>query len=331
MADYDSLIRAYPMPEFDRPIMHPRQSFDMDPSERGTDWGMGRETDMPRFRTLADDAPDASQMRRGQMPPSHHMPDPNRRGVYVAPYQHAMKRPGNAARMKEIFGEQQIYSSMDTLDLAEPQPRPREEFREGPTEQPYTGYVPRMKVLDESNVRVAPVREGYSTTPSQPNAPAAAHRVKVYNAILEYFPGFIMTKTGQHGPFGVWKAPAQCLLCNGVRYVVAIVKEDAAGIGEQRPLASLGWDSFQTRWTDDDIECRKFQMSTFPYGRPDQGSMLDDTIRLSRETKSAFKYQCDNLPLAVELIKLREDEHMAETGTVASALETFQCVLSWAE
>jgi hypothetical protein len=113
--------------------------------------------------------------------------------------------------------------------------------------------------------------------------------------------------------------------------VVAIVKEDAAGIGEQRPLASLGWDSFQTRWTDDDIECRKFQMSTFPYGRPDQGSMLDDTIRLSRETKSAFKYQCDNLPLAVELIKLREDEHMAETGTVASALETFQCVLSWAE
>jgi len=331
MTDYDSLLKAYPAPQFDREMYHPRREFDLPPNER-MDRGQSF-PNIPRFRSFEDDESEMNPMYRNEFPPSHSLPNPNSHQSYIAPYQHVMKRAGNAEKMKEIFGEHQVFSSMDTIDFPEQNRTPPEQFRPAPPSTGYNGYIPKMKVLDGSDMKI-PIREGFSTANNQsrhPDKRLSAERIKIYNAILQYFPNYVMTKTAQHGAFAIYKAIVQCLLCNGVRYAVAIVNETATSIGGKRNLSELAWESFQTRYSEDDKEATKFQIETFAYGHPEGTSILDDTIRLNRETKDSFKYTCDNLPLNVELLKMREDENMAETGTVASALETFSCVLSFSE
>lgn len=315
MADYNNLNNAYPAPTFDAAMNHPRKTYDIPPSYR---------FETPKFKDLSE-----MGMRRDQFPANHQMPNPNKSQVYITPYQHTMKRAGNPERMKEIFGETQVYQATD--EFKDLKPHVKEQFQLS-TSSSYTGYVPRIKLLDESDPNMGSIQEGYtiSSKPQQSKSPPA-NRIKVYNAILEYFPGFIMTKVAQHGTFGVYKALVECLLCNGIQYIVSIVKDDTTNIGNKQPLSNLAWESFQTRFSDDDSEFRKFRMSAFPYGRSEGDTMLNDIIHLVRETKTSFKYQCDNLPISVSLIKTREDETMAQTGTVLSALNTFQCVLEWTE
>lgn len=331
MSDYDSLMKAYPAPQFDREAYHPRKNFDLPPSER---FNQGRSApSIPKFRSFEDDETEPNPMYRNEFPPSHHLPNLNSNQTYIAPYQHVMKRAGNAEKMKEIFGENQVFTSMDTIDFPQQTRAQPEQFRPASSSPAYTGYIPRMKVLEGPEMG-GPVREGFSAVNNQPkhsDKKHSAERVKVYNAVLQYFPGYVMTKTAQHGAYAIYKAIVQCLLCNGVRYAVAIVEESATNIGGKKNLSELAWESFQTRYSEDDKEAVKFQIETFAYGHPEGNSILDDTIRLNRETKDSFKYTCDNLPLSVELLKMKEDENMAETGTVASALETFSCVLSFAE
>lgn len=335
MSDYDSLIKAYPAPQFDRPMYHPRQEFDLPPhqrtNQRRTFQDPNFNSSVPRFRSLEDET-EPNPMFRNEFPPNHNLPNLDSNQQYIAPYQHVMKRAGNAEKMKEIFGENQVFSSMDTVDFSSQTRAPPEQFK--PVSSPaYNGYVPKMKILEGPEMKI-PVREGFAATNPQSkpsNKKYSSDRVKIYNAVLQYFPGYVMTKTSQHGSFGIYKAIVQCLLCNGVRYAVAIVEENFANIGEKRNLSELAWESFQTRYTEDDKEAAKFQIGTFEYGHPKGNSILDDTIRLNRETKDSFKYTCDNLPLNVELLKMREDESMAETGTISSALETFSCVLSFME
>lgn len=333
MSDYDSLTRAYPAPQFDREPYHPRQNFDIPPNERIIQ-KFASGTNIPKFRSFDDeDNGELNPIFRNQFPPNHNLPNPNNNQTYIAPYQHVMKRAGNAEKMKEIFGENQVYSSMDTIEFPNRNSpvKNSERFDPNPMSS-YRGYIPKVKVLDGSDMRGA-VREGFSTENKQNRMTIKTpsnDRVKIYNAILQHFPGYVMTKTSQHGSFGIYKAIVQCLLCNGIRYAVAIVEENTASIGEKKNLSELAWESFQTRYSEDDKEAVKFQLGTFEHGH-DGNSILDDTIRLNRETKESFKYICDNLPLSVELLKTREDESMAETGTVISALETFACVLSFTE
>jgi hypothetical protein len=367
MGDYDSLIQAYPTPSFDESTRDPRRAFNTPFSERNSpdlfttmssrnptprsirenySPSVQQGSYTPRFKNLGElqstsanpqyDIASANMrvghggnledMKRSEFPPNHHLPQGRGDQNYLMPYNHAMKRSGNAERMKEIFGDHQVYTSMDNLDFN--QPKKVEQFQVPETVQ-YSGYIPRAKILDDSGTLQSMNRGMVQSTPRSGTPPS--YRLQVYNAILEYFPEFIMTKTGQHGQFAIYKAPAQCLLCNGVRFVVVIVKDDTIGIGERRPLSTLAWESFQTRWTEDDSECRKFQMVQFPYSKPDKETILDDTIRLSRETAESFKYTCDNLPLNVEILKTKSDETIADSGTVSSALEMFSTVLNWSQ
>jgi hypothetical protein len=336
MSDYDSLTRAYPPPQLDREPYHPRQSFDIPPSQRfnqnRTIPGFNPDSNVPRFRSFDDDDSEMNSMSRNQFPENHTLPHLDKQQTYIAPYQHVMKRGGNSEKMKEIFGENQVYSSMENIEFPAQTRAPPEQFKPAASSS-YNGYIPRMKVLEGPEMKM-PIREGFSSAQhsSRYQQKQSSHeRIKVYNAILQYFPGYIMTKTAQHGSFGIYKAIVQCLLCNGIRYAVAIVEENNASIGEKRNLSELAWESFQTRYTEDEKEAARFKIDTFAYGHPEGSSILDDTIRLNRETKDSFKYTCDNLPLEIEILKIKQDETMAESGTVATALETFSCVLSFVE
>ena len=150
----------------------------------------------------------------------------------------------------------------------------------------------------------------------------------VYNAINEYFKNFVLTKTSIHGNFSVYKSAVQCLLCTGNRYIVAIVANDSAPISSRKPLYTLNWISFQTRFTPNEEDLSKFGVGSYTHVRP-ENTILDDIIRLNRKTSKSSIYYCDNLPLQVEILQEDEDEEISEIGKITSALEIYSTILTF--
>lgn len=173
--------------------------------------------------------------------------------------------------------------------------------------------IPKMKYIEESlPMKNLPISE----------------RDSVYKAIYEQFP-YVMTKTHINGKFSIYKAVVKCLLCSaGMRYVIAITLNDTSPIGKKVSLQNLPWLSFQTRYTEYDDEIKLYNLLTFDYNRLDN-TILHDRITLTRQLKNSILYDCDNLPLTVEILKNKEDEIFADQGTILSALETFQCLLQF--
>jgi hypothetical protein len=290
-----------------------------------------------------------NEQARVSMPTYHTLPNPEQ-ARYIPPYQHAMKRPGNNERMQEIFGDNQNYGGMGEMDLnygpGYRDNQGREEFGSNPmtsrqqSPQQYQQLsaqpgnyqtppnrppqlpMPRMKFIEGDDPR--------QTQQPLVMANIPPHKRQIYNAIIEYFPGFFMTKTATFGQFSVWKGVISCLLCDGMRYIVAITKDDTSPKGTKKPLTMLPWESFQTRYSESDKEQREQGLSSHQYAKPDR-TILDDTIHLSRKTTTSNLYDCDNLPLSVEIIRGKPDEDLAEHGTVASALELFSTVLTFLE
>ena len=323
MDDYSSLEQGYPDPLATRRSAHPREQYDRPIAERAPQYKVldFDEYNSPPKRVQED-------IRRDKIPSFHTMPNPDN-SHYVQPYSHAMKRTGNAERMREIFGGQnQDFSGMDNVQFATPQPRSVERFSQPSQPQVPQGYVPRMKYMDPSE---DPSRNSSQVIDNN-SAPRVENpsRIQIYNAIIDYFPGFIMCKTAIHGNMSVYKGFIQCLLCDGSRYIVAIVPGDTSPIGSKKPLYTLAWIAFQTRFVENDKDQQEFGISAHQYSRPDK-TILNDVIRLSRKTQAAMLYTCDNLPLQVEILKVKEDEDINETGTVAGALELFQSVISFTD
>ena len=58
-------------------------------------------------------------------------------------------------------------------------------------------------------------------------------------------------------------------------------------------------------------------------------SILHDRIKIVNETPVKYIYRAENLPLKVELLKLREDSEFSSEGTVWSALEVYSTIVSF--
>ncbi len=71
-------------------------------------------------------------------------------------------------------------------------------------------------------------------------------------------------------------------------------------------------------------------MIAYAYAKPAH-TILDDRIMLSRKTTKTLIYYCDNLPLKVEILIEKENEQISETGSVSSALELFQTILTFTD
>lgn len=187
-----------------------------------------------------------------------------------------------------------------------------------------TQYQPRVKFIDEN---IVTNNTNMNTNESVENN----IKQKVYNAVIEYFSGFVMTKVSVYGKYSVYKSSVKCLLCDGgIRYVVAIVADDNDQIGTKKKLSTLKWVSFQTRYSDDDTEFIKYRLTNHQYKKP-ENTVLDDVIRLVRKTSNSSIYNSDNLPIQVEIIHTKDDESIADTGTVSGAIELFSTVIEFTQ
>jgi len=99
-------------------------------------------------------------------------------------------------------------------------------------------------------------------------------------------------------------------------------------MGSEKMLSSLRWVSFQTRTTDNIAkEFNGVQVYPQTYSINSQNN-ISDPVNLIEEKRSHFLYLPENLPIRIEVLKLKEDDNFARKGTVSSALELYQTVLT---
>ncbi len=152
---------------------------------------------------------------------------------------------------------------------------------------------------------------------------------KVYRGFVSFFENIGLTKLEdkeQNGMrFSLYQAKVGCLFCVGNMYCVVLVPKDNNMIGTHKLLSELRWISFQTRNFDHDIQELKSQSFS------KEG--LLNKIEVTGRSKTKTTYMCKDLPLKVELLHSGKDpsemEYSSDTGTLASALETYNCVVSF--
>ncbi len=156
----------------------------------------------------------------------------------------------------------------------------------------------------------------------------------IRKAIADVYNGVIMTKTNQwekepYGTYGIYKARLNSYTSSDSNIIIAIVPDDVNPLGTNKLIDSLEWVSFQTReMTNSKKDLNGFNLSFQNYMIKND-SILHDRIKCVSETPTKYIYRSENLPLKVELLKLKEDSQFANEGTVWSALEVFSSIISF--
>ncbi len=157
---------------------------------------------------------------------------------------------------------------------------------------------------------------------------------EVRKAFADVYNGVIMTKTNQwekepYGTYGIYKARLNSYTSSDSNIIIAIVPDDVNPLGTNKLIDSLPWVSFQTReMTNSKKDLNGFNLPYQNYMIKND-SILHDRIRLISETPTKYIYRAENLPLKVELLKLKEDSQFSSEGTIWSALEVFSTIVSF--
>ena len=156
----------------------------------------------------------------------------------------------------------------------------------------------------------------------------------VRKAVADIYNGVIMTKTNQwekepYGTYGIYKARLNSYTSSDSNIIIAIVPDDVNPLGTNKLIDSLEWVSFQTReMKNSKKDLNGFNLSFQNYMIKND-NILHDKIKCVSETPTKYIYRAENLPLKVELLKLKEDSQFASEGTIWSALEVFSSIISF--
>ena len=146
--------------------------------------------------------------------------------------------------------------------------------------------------------------------------------------INNVYRNFIMTKVEQYNEYGIYKALIDALTTGDSKYIVVVVPNDQSPIGSERLLSSLNWICFQTRTTDNiGQEFNNIQVYPQSY-YINSSNNISDPVNLVDEKRTHFLYRPENLPLKIEVLKLNSSDSFASRGTVTSALELHQTILT---
>lgn len=143
--------------------------------------------------------------------------------------------------------------------------------------------------------------------------------------VSSYFDNPEMIKTKSVNGFSIYMNKVYGMLCNESRYIVATIQEDGEPMGFVKKLSELNWSSFQTRTSSEKYP----NMKNFVYEQKRNMPYISPIKLVKRETNHC-EYACENLPLNVTLIvpKGKSMYEYQAKGTIASALETFNTILT---
>ena len=155
-------------------------------------------------------------------------------------------------------------------------------------------------------------------------------KLKIQNSIVDYFGDTIMTKlkqspeTHNKPSYSLYYAKIGCMLCVEDRYIIAVTEQDPYNIGFQQRLSELNWISFQTRT----IEKSPGQLKTQQL-KSKSSQIITDKIKSYEKREDRNVYMALNVPLKVELLYTKDDDNYSDSGTIQSALDTYNCVLTF--
>jgi len=146
---------------------------------------------------------------------------------------------------------------------------------------------------------------------------------EIYAAADKFFEGIYFTKIREMQNNSIYKASIQTQTFGEPKYLVVVTQNDRFPIGTTTTIDKLKWVCIQTRrGIDNDIK----NFRSYPYKRPLK-TIFDDRIIQITRINGIATYDCDSLPLKIEVINLKEEEPLAKTGTVVGAMDLFQTVI----
>tara|TARA_B110000908_G_scaffold170402_1_gene229867 strand:- start:250 stop:750 length:501 start_codon:yes stop_codon:yes gene_type:complete len=147
----------------------------------------------------------------------------------------------------------------------------------------------------------------------------------LYKAFHEYFNNPILTKIKNVNNFTVYMAKIHAMLGNSFRYLILFVNRDVNNTGTEKRMEELDWVSLQTRTLEDqhDLKAHSYQVRQTP--------SLSNKINIDIRSEEQSTYDVDGYPITVTLLHTRKNNtyQYQATGTVVSALETYQTIINF--
>lgn len=147
----------------------------------------------------------------------------------------------------------------------------------------------------------------------------------VYEAFHAYFNNPVLTKIKNVNNYTVYMAKIHSMLGNAFRYLILFVQRDYEIKGVKKRMNELDWVSLQTRTLEDqhDLESHSYTVRKTP--------ALSKIIRVKDRNEQQSIYTADDYPITITLLHTRKNNsyQYQPTGTIVSALETFQTIITF--
>lgn len=150
---------------------------------------------------------------------------------------------------------------------------------------------------------------------------------EVFEAFVEYFNNPLMVKIKNVSNFSMYCVKIYAMLGNAYRYLIVLSEIDFEELGFKKHLKDIEWVSLQTRTLQE-----KHIVHTHSYPK-NLKPPLNDKISVQSRTEDASTYKAENLPLVITLLNTRKNNkhQYSPSGTIVSALETFQTIINFNE
>lgn len=147
----------------------------------------------------------------------------------------------------------------------------------------------------------------------------------VYEAFTDYFNNPTMVKIKNVKNFSMYMVKIYAMLGNAYRYLIVFIPSDFEPIGTKKSLQKCEWVSLQTRTLEDQhtIPPHNYQKNLRP--------PLNQQIKIHDRSMERSVYKAESFPLDITILHTRK-KHLHQyhpTGTIISALETFQTIISF--
>jgi hypothetical protein len=147
----------------------------------------------------------------------------------------------------------------------------------------------------------------------------------VYEAFSNYFNNPNLTKIKDVHSYSMYMVKIYAMLGNAYRYLIIFIPKDINSPGFKKDMSTCEWVTLQTRTLEDshDIKAHRYQVINKP--------PLNQKINVTKRDKKQSIYEAENMPLVITLLHTRKDHtyQYHPTGTINSALETFQTIISF--
>ena len=148
-----------------------------------------------------------------------------------------------------------------------------------------------------------------------------------HDALLDYFDDYFNHPTlykikDVEDKYSIYMVKTYCLLNTQCRYISMIVPFDSNPVHTPLQMRGVKWISLQTRELSENhkIPSHSYQPSSF--------TPLNKKIERVEQNEKASIYFCTEYPLTVKLLQKKGINEFQSKGTLISALETYQTIIT---